>query len=431
MNKNEKRLKATDVFVPGGFPNLTYVLRKGENLEALLKRHLAEPGKFVSIAGPSKSGKTVLIESTVGVDALISISGARIQQADDVWTRVLDWMEAPYETSETHKDAGTSNVEGNIKIEGQIPLFAKAGASTKLSEGTEKSVETKVTVRRTSLEQVVHEIASSDFVILLDDFHYIPKDIQVDVMRHIKEAARLKVKICVASVLHRADAALRANIELQGRLSVIDINYWNEEELKTIASKGFGELKIDLDDDSLKDFAKEAAGTPQLMQTICLNACYHLEIEEALAEKRTITLSGEDRKKIYNSASRSMDFRTLVDVLDCGPKLRGKERKIYKFKDGTEGDVYRCILNCLANNPPCLSFSYDEILKRATRVCIDETPSGSSLQGSCKQMVSLADAKFAGEKAIDWNEEKELLDIPDPYLLFYLRWSDRLEQPNV
>ena len=38
--------------------------------------------------------------------------------------------------------------------------------------------------------------------------------------------------------------------------------------------------------------------------------------------------------------------------------------------------------------------------------------------------------RFARERAIDWDDQKQILDIPDPYLLFYLRWSGRLMEPE-
>ena len=43
-------------------------------------------------------------------------------------------------------------------------------------------------------------------------------------------------------------------------------------------------------------------------------------------------------------------------------------------------------------------------------------------------MTKLAQDKFPAERVIDWDEHKQILDIPDPYLLFYLRWSGRLRE---
>ena len=50
----------------------------------MLKDLIGVPGMVVSLLGPSKSGKTVLVEKVVGRDNLITITGAGIQSPDDV-----------------------------------------------------------------------------------------------------------------------------------------------------------------------------------------------------------------------------------------------------------------------------------------------------------------------------------------------------------
>lgn len=60
------KLFATDVFTPNEFPEHTYIERPKEELERKLKNALATPNVVVSIAGPSKSGKTVLTKKLVG-----------------------------------------------------------------------------------------------------------------------------------------------------------------------------------------------------------------------------------------------------------------------------------------------------------------------------------------------------------------------------
>jgi len=68
-------IKATEIFTPGFFPEHTYVERAGEHLERDLRDGLDTPGQIVSLAGPSKSGKTVLVEKVVGRENLITIQG--------------------------------------------------------------------------------------------------------------------------------------------------------------------------------------------------------------------------------------------------------------------------------------------------------------------------------------------------------------------
>jgi hypothetical protein len=424
-------LKAVEVFVPGAYPQHTYVERQDDQLEGLLRDALATPGQVVSLSGPSKSGKTVLVEKVVGRDLLIPISGASLRSAEDVWERVLDWMDLPDSLSKTQNTAVTVGGELGAKGGVGIPAVAKGEVSTsgKIERSTEQ-VQAESRARR-GLSQVVKEIGGSDFVVLVDDFHYMARDAQQEVAKSLKEAVRLGVKVVTAAVSHRGDDVVRANPELRGRVRAIDLKYWQTRELKKIAEYGFAALNISVNQQAIDDFAEECAGSPQLMQLMCLQSCFVLDrrekVETAMLPKE-LTVSNELKKRILEQTSASTDFRTLVDVLDAGPRTRGTERKTYRFHDGTEGDVYRVVLRALAHDPPRLSFPYDEILRRTASVCSSEQPVGSSVSGTCLHMSKLALERFPSERAIDWEEAKQVMDIPDPYLLFYLRWSGRLQE---
>jgi len=419
-------LKATEVFTPGSFPVHTYVERKDQALEQSLRDALDTPGQIVSLAGPSKSGKTVLVEKVVGRDYLITIPGAGITNPEDIWERALDWMGAPDSVERSRSLTGTLGGEAGAKGGISIPMIGKAEVEGKGTAEVEAGAErTRGYVRR-GLTQVVEEIANSAFVLLLDDFHYMQRAVQEDAAKAIKEAVRLGVKICTAAVWHRGDDVVRANPELRGRVRSVDLSYWKLPELRQIADEGFGALNARMDAKAVERFGKEAAGSPQLMQLICLNVCFVLGLREKRLLPHTIVPSEEQVRAVFEQTSASTDFRSLIDVLDAGPKTRGTERKAYKFTDGSEGDVYRCVLKAVASDPPKLSFHYDELLQRTTNICVGETPVGSSVAGTCVHMSKLALERFAHERAIDWDDQKQILDIPDPYLLFYLRWSGRL-----
>jgi hypothetical protein len=237
------------------------------------------------------------------------------------------------------------------------------------------------------------------------------------------------LKIATASVSHRGDDVVRANPELRGRVRAIDLRYWTKAELRQIAEIGFSALNAELDPQSIDAFSEESAGSPQLMQLLCLQACFLLDLRTKSPAKLGLKLDSNVLERILEQASSATDFRSLVDVLDAGPRTRGTERKTYKFHDGTEGDVYRVVLRALADAPPRLSFSYPELLDRTKNVCDGEPPVGSSVTGTCLHRAKLAEEKFPTERAVDWDDQKQVFDIPDPYLLFYLRWSGRVKEP--
>ncbi len=419
-------LKPTEVFVPGAYPTYTYIERKDRRLEQSLENALATPGQLVSLSGPSKSGKTVLVEKVVGRDNLISISGAGIQHPDDVWELILDWMDVPQSTSHGRTLTGSAEVKGGAAGSIGVPLVAQGQVKAEGSVGFQRAAEREEVRARRGLEQVIEEIGDSAFVILIDDFHYMPREVQVEAAKRLKEAVRAGLKMCTASVGHRGDDVVRANPELRGRVKAIDLTYWAPEELKKIAVTGFEALGARLPGEALDAFVREAAGSPQLMQLICLNACFVLGIREPKVIVEPIDVGGAGLRSIFEQASSSTDFRSLVDVLEAGPKKRGSERKTYTFQDESRGDVYRCVLKAIATDPPRLSFPYDNLTTRTAQVCQGESPVGSSVVGTCTHMSRLAIERFPAERVIDWDEQKQVLDIPDPNLLFYLRWSGRL-----
>ena len=267
-------LRAVDVFTPGSYPEHTYVNRSDLRLEESLRDSLDTKGQIVSVAGPSKSGKTVLVEKVVGKEALITVTGASIRKADDIWDLVLDQIGAPISTSEDDKSersfTGQATATGSIgfKIVAKGEIGGMVGA-TNTSGKTRGQQHT-----RRGLQQVVEEIANTERVVLIDDFHYMDRAVQSEVAKSSKEAVRLGVSIVTASVLHRGDDVLRANPELRGRVRAIDLQYWNEAELRKISTAGFDALNASLGKKSQRRFVKESAGSPQLMQLLCLESCF-------------------------------------------------------------------------------------------------------------------------------------------------------------
>ena len=278
------------------------------------------------------------------------------------------------------------------------------------------------------MEQVIREIANSSFVLFLDDFHYMPPDVQAAVARQIKEAARRGVKICTASVPHRSDDVVRSNPELRGRIRAVDTKPWSEDELLKIGKIGFPILGYDVPEATLRKLAREAFTSPQLMQAICLQACFSVGISDSLDEviARDFT-PAEIRATLQETATRT-DFGSLIRLMHEGPKTRGTERKDYDLEDQSRGDVYRALLLAIKRDPAAMSLPWNNLSRRVQAVCRPDSPQASSLSTACAQIARIAKDMYPGQRIVDWDgEPNNLLSIEDPYFLFYLRWSDKLD----
>jgi hypothetical protein len=416
--------RVTAVFTPNDVPTFTYVERASRNLELRLRDAFEVPKMIVSLSGPSKSGKTVLVNKVIDPDNLIPLSGSTIRTADDLWTNALQWMEAP--TARTEKSGSTTTLSGEVQAEGKtgIPVLLEGKAGGKAGVAHATTSEISHTYSSGGLQQVIEEIGGSNFVLFVDDFHYIATPVQMEIGKQIKAAAEAGVRICTASVPHRTDDVVRSNPELRGRVFGIDIDYWTEDELSRIPDLGFAELNIDIAPSVQRQLVVEAFGSPQLMQAICMNFCFENQIYEPLPEQRRIDADFVMLQNVFERTSTLTNFSSMIAQLHSGPRRHGMDRNKYLFQDGTRGDVYRCVLLAMKADPPRLAFKYDDLLRRVAEICEGECPSGSSVSNALAQMERIA--RLVQEAPVlEWDED--VLDIIEPYFLFFLRGSSFLK----
>lgn len=225
------------------------------------------------------------------------------------------------------------------------------------------------------------------------------------------------------SVPHRADDPIRANPDLRGRVRLIEVKYWNEGELLNIPRLGFTKLNVQPDQAILARFAAESLSSPQLMQSLCLELCRTEHIDEPQPQARNLAFEPEKLKRILQTIATTSSGQTALDILEKGPRVRGTERNNYELIDGTKGDVYAVVLRAMAAGAPKLSLSYPEIRDRVGSVTRGEPPSGSSIVSTLTKMDEAAAKMKQGDRVLEWDPEKETLNFPDPYFLYYLRWK--------
>ena len=421
--KRDAMVQATEVFTPNDVPTLSYVARTSRNFERDLRNAFDIPKMVVSISGPSKSGKTVLVTKVVAPENLIHIYGATIKTREDLWSDVIAWMGGPIERTETEGAKIVGELAATAGGKAGIPFVAEGKANIKGGVSADSSSSITKKYSTTALDDIVREIGGSDYVVFVDDFHYIDRNVQEEIGKQIKAAAEKGIRICTASVPHRSDDVVRSNPELRGRVTAIDMNYWTDDELEQIAFRGFRELNVDLAPAVIRTLANEAFGSPQLMQAMCLNLCFEQAIKGQLETHQRIEIDSGALRQIFERTSVTTDYSTMLSALHAGPKQRGIERKQFNFIDGTRGDVYRCVLLAIRADPPNLSFRYEDIMRHVKEVCTGESPVGSSVVESLSQMAKLAKT-VQKAPVVEWDDD--VLDIVEPYFLFFLRCSPHL-----
>lgn len=372
----------------------------------------------------------MLVRRVVGDANLVNVKLSGVNTTDQLWRKILDELGAPSETESFAEKTNQSSTRGLFGLDLKLPTV---GGLRSEVEQTETHGETDGEAERytvNSIADVIEYLKEADLTLLLDDFHKAKnEDLQEEIAGTIKEITEDQISTCVALVPHRSDDLTRADPDLRGRVQVISMGFWSDEELRRIAELGFGALNVDFPDRVIKIFVNESAGSPQLMQQLCLSACYELNINEKKPSLTPIEINADTIGKILRDVVKHSDHRTTIELLDNGPKIRGEPRNQFEFNDG-KGDVYRAILKAISGDPPKLSYGYEELKGRVDAICVDKSPSGSSITRACEKMNDLMIQDLEKEQPLEWDATKGQgrLTIPDPYLLYHLRWSDQIDQ---
>jgi len=162
------------------------------------------------------------------------------------------------------------------------------------------------------------------------------------------------------------------------------------------------------------------------MQTLCLNACLEANIESRPLSQKNLPSDDSFLRKVCVISSVTTDFGSAVGKIKEGPKQRGSSRISYRLSDGSTRDVYPIILKALALDPPQLNHRYQQLNDRIKQVCANESPVGSTVTGACVHIAEIVN-NFLNRQILEWDSDNDVLDIRDPYFLFYLRWSSVLD----
>lgn len=389
-------LKAENIFKPGAFPEYTYVSRNYENTgisyELRLKQALRTAGCLTAIIGPSKMGKTILCEQVIGLDNIVEVSGADFNENTDFWAIIAAKVGLPYMGEITTERASTE------------------GKSEERDSKSEKYILSK--------DKIIRYYIENNKILVIDDFHYASTEMQMKMAQQLKDAIRRELKVVVVSLPHRADDAIRQNADLSGRLSLINIETWKEEDLKKIAIKGFDKLEIKITDNIAEKLAVECLTSPQLMQYICLSICTLLE------DEKKQEVNDEILEKAYRFTTINFNYADVVSVLIKGPNPRGQQRKLYRTVDGKELDLYGIIVESLAKNPPMTELDFESFYNRIFNV-IEENDrlklEKQTVRNHLNHLQELLEGKEEIYRAIEWKDGK--VYVLDPLFLFYLRWG--------
>ena len=415
------KLRTSQVFVPGGFPQITYIPRNEHQLESRVQAAQDNLSKLMVITGATKSGKTVLVDKVFPQDSAIWIDGGTISDEQSFWDSIVEKMElfTYTEVSESYSDSMEAGVEASV--EGNA-LFAKGSA--KLHGTLQVGSSDGASYHRNISAKIIAIRALQDNLVplVVDDFHYISKPIQKSIVRALKAPIMHGLPVIFIAIPNRKYDAVEVEREMTGRIENIEMPIWSEEELKGIAHTGFGKLDVEISANLISELANAAYGSPFLMQEFCKEICLRSGITEQKSSPQHIPDDISVGSIFTTIAEHS--GRSMFDKLKRGPRAR-TDRKPRHMVDGTVTDIYGVVMEGLKVLQPGVESGPYESLRTNIKNRLDEDPPQKhEVTRVLDKIAEISYTDTSSTPVIDWQREDNIITITDPFFAFFLKWSN-------
>lgn len=425
-------MRYQDIFVPGGLPQHTYNPREELQLEERLSEVKDNLCKLVTVTGQTKSGKTVLARKILPPEETIWIDGGLVSEESDFWKIIVDNLELFEAVEEESYSETATKIGGKGSAEAN---FIVAKGSGEINTEIEKGRGSTVKKGRNTPPKIIalRELKNSRKPLIIDDFHYIPRDIQGKIVRALKPLIFDSLPVVIIAIPHRRYDALKVEKEMTGRISAIQIPSWKKEDLEYIPSMGFNLLNYEMDSISKSRISSEAIGSPHLMQEFCRVICRVNNIQKSFSiRKKKISISEDEFKSNFREVADNIG-RPIFEKLARGPRSR-TDRIQRSLRNGKIVDIYELILHALAYmKPDLVSIEYEGLRSAIKEISGEgsQVPQLHEVARVLKHMATIAATDQSSTPVIDFDEDEKKLHITDPFFAFYLRWGELSKENEV
>jgi len=205
----------------------------------------------------------------------------------------------------------------------------------------------------------------------------------------------------------------------------MSLDQWSESDLQEIASKGFELMNVEVNDDFISILASEALNSPQLMQKFCYQFCVANDIYYQQEEALQLGGTKEDAIDVFRNAAKSLNENYSTEFGLISGRTHGRSEDKFEFIDGSKGTRYDAILRGIAANDPSTSYSLNELKRKIREQCAGKPPQSGNITKHIKRMDKwIKEDEDVDNYIFDFvSNKEEQVQIPEPSLLFYLRWS--------
>jgi hypothetical protein len=417
-------MEATSVFTAGVTPTVTYCSRDKQGLESRLRHAISVPGDMPLIVGPSKSGKTVLYETILRDAQYVVVDGGDASTEEEFFGNLRSKLGLPDEATRG-KESG-KRVVGSAESKLSIGLRALLGLDLAVGGSAEASTQTSTNSTFDGLSGV-NLLVAKDWIVVVDDFHYIPREVQKQLMRRFKAAIQKHAKIVLVLTSGHEEDLFSDTPDLTGRIVPIEVPKWEWDELRVIPQTGFRAMRISPTDECVEFLLRESIYSPQIMQSLCLSTCLEKNLMRVhTSSVITLGVDTNEQKRILERVANRNSFRNEFNHM-ARAGIRTVSASTFKGKDGSLLTLNGWILKAIAEKAEA-ELMFNELVWKIGQL-VDEQeskalPADSEIMQTIATMSEKAASASGQRVCMSWHGGSQRLVVESPHFVCYLRGSD-------
>lgn len=313
----KESFSAAEVFGIARALPLNYVTRPSvddELVEALSRN------KHLVIYGSSKQGKTSVRKYSLNDDDYMVVTCNNQWDLGQLHSSILKQAGYTVVQSTTRSASGHHKIKATASFAAKMPFLSGSGSTEgEKQEGEEGSItETPLELDPFDVNDIIQALVEINFDrwIVLEDFHYLPEDTQKDfavALKAFHESSHFT--FIIVGVWLQENRLIQFNGDLSGRISTINADVWEPEELTEAVSLGEDLLNIDFDASFKSTLLDECGGSISIVQEACLLACQNAGIHSTSEEFERVPIRVPDAHELVarvvnQQSARFTDFLT-------------------------------------------------------------------------------------------------------------------------
>jgi energy-coupling factor transporter ATP-binding protein EcfA2 len=382
-----------EVFTPSS-PAISCYVPRGEKINDKVVNALKTRGKQLVVYGHTGSGKTTLLINKLNqiYDNHITSNCMKTTTVDalmlDAFSQVSPFYES--EHSVTEKNGRELFIETTFKD-------IKAGIKSAHSSDTTIK-QTRLVPPQLNAQNLAKLLGAKELCWVIEDFHKVEETEKQKLSQVMKifmdcGAEYPCVKIITLGAVHTARQVVEYDDEMRNRVSEIEVQLMEQDEILQIISTGERRLNIEFSPSIKKIISKYSRGLPAVCHQLCLNACNAHGLMGTGATK--VTISTDDIKKA---------IETYVE--EASDSIRSKFEKALKINNKVNHHYAKIILECMIDLPE-LGVGRIELLQKIQKKVPTYT------DASLKKTLAVLTGPAGGE-LVRYSHNSGLYSFSDP-----------------